>query len=249
LSTNGILQPQMTQGGIMSRTTTASCTLAILFCAGSLYAEPISIVYSIHITERCRADGCTAFSTTFPLTMTFDSGATSQFDSPGEHNKFYGPPKFSTVPLDRPAVAPGASALRQTADIAFEHAPGRWRHVAHAQELFQLVTSQFDFRWNLSLYGVQDGFLRPPQLSPASMATFLGRRLDLPDSAGFFGYSYSRIDLQHTDENSPDAIAYQGFALVAGEPSPVPEPATCVLVGASLLGVWYRQRRPSPVRR
>jgi hypothetical protein len=228
----------------MSKVTAIPCVVLTLVLGGtSVGADPISIVYTIHITEQCRAGGCTAFSTSFPLTMTFDQAVTSQFDGAGEHNKFYGQPTFSDVPLVRPPVAEGAIALRQTADIAFERAPGEWRHVAQAQELFQSFTPTVEYRWNLSLFGVEDGFSQPPELSPTTFATFLGRPLAPPNSAGFFGYSYVAGDRQHSDVSSPDAISYQGYALVAGAPAPIPEPATWMLLATALAGGWRRQHR------
>ena len=228
----------------MSKLAAIPCVILVIVLGGtSVRADPVSLVYTIHITEQCRAGGCTAFTTSFPLRMTFDGAVTSQFDGAGEHNKFYGPPTFSEVPLARPPVPEGSIPLRQTADIAFEHAPGEWRHVAQAQELFRWFTPMGEYQWNLTLYGVQDGFSQPPELTPETFAAFLGRPLAPPDSAGFFGYSYSLAS--RFDQSSPDAVSYLGYALVANASAPVPEPATWVLLGTALAGAWQRRHRKS----
>ena len=220
--------------------TAAGFTLAISLVASSVCAEPISIVYSIHITDRCVLAQCNTFSAAFPLTMTFDSGVTSQFDSPTFHTKSYGPPSFSAVPLERPAIPPSATPLPRTLDTAAQQAAGTWEHRALADGLVRLLTPEVDHLWTLRLFASQSG-VPTPELSPHTMATLLGQPANPPGSRAFFEYGYFAADPR--TEQSFDSISYVGSALVADDQAPIPEPATCVLVGSGLMGAWYQKRR------
>jgi hypothetical protein len=228
----------------------APLTFAILLGVGSTSAEPISIVYSVQTTHRCNPDGCNPFLTGLPLTMTFDSGVTSQFDRPGEHGRAYGPPSFSTVPLERPAVAPTASVQQSTSELAVA-IDGQWRHAAGADQVFNLVTPQLEYRWTLFLFRLEDS-VSQPEFSPHGMAEFLGRgrNQDRPDASGFFSYGFEAADPQNRDRFHPDTVVYQGFATLPEPQAPIPDPLrACWLAPRSLelcVGSAARRLRDAP---
>ena len=222
----------------MSKKITTFAAFIVVSCGHTAFADPITLVYNIQITHRCRPNDCGPFSgPAFPLRMTFDSGVTERFDSLTQHAQFYGPPTFSAVPLERPAIPTTASNLSFTLELAAQFDNG-WLHRAAAEELFRVVTPELFTDWSLLLIKSEEALSSPPPLSAQIMAAFLGAPATL--DATLFSYSYIAFGINREFD---DFISYGGVASLAEQQSPVPEPTTLVLAGAALAATWHRQRR------
>lgn len=213
--------------------------LSLLAVPAVVSADPVSFTYQINVTQKCSATGCSPYAAAFPLTLSFDAGITSATTQPDYVDRFYGAPTFSSVALDRPDVFAGASEFASTADIALVVPPFDWRHVAQAQRGAQLITADFDYRWYLGIYEVQDFFTSTPVLSAASFATFLGSGRN----STAFGYSFAGLDRNRAGELSPDSVGYSGTAILQDQPTVVPEPMSLLLAGTGLAAIGARIRR------
>lgn len=219
---------------------------ALLICllAPAAEADVITARYNVTILEHCSATDCSSVDVTFPLTMMFDSRIIRDEVTPTQRTVQYGPPTFSAVPFERPPVLPGATESRFTLDIA--HPPGEttsilWRRVSQADHSFQLVTTDFDYRWTLRLREVADTDARP-ELSAESFARFLSEGGDFPESIAFV-FGYSGINRHNPGEFTPDSFSVAGFVALADDSAPIPEPASVTLFGFATATVLCQARR------
>ena len=223
---------------MQARILTISLTLVALASAARVGADPISVTYTVQVTQRCLGNSsCSPFSpAAFPLTMSFDSAITLVLsDAPNEHQLEYGPPSFSLVPLAFPQIPSGAQPdVVRTDEVTFRQTPGgtRWFHNGSAADFLALRTPQFDFHSGLVLNGSEVGLLEKATLSPQSFVALLGR--PLPGNSPNFLYFFDRIN-NETFERNPEDVRYLGFATIEGTPAPTPEPGSFGLVGLSLM--------------
>lgn len=204
-------------------------------------ADPVNLSYSVLINERCHAGNCQPFQSAFNLTVTFDS---TPLDS-ASYFVQYGNPTFSSVPLDRPPISSSAGdSLNTRTQEQWLQFPSHVSHTFFAQR--ESATQGNLEEWHVGL-SVTQSVLTPPDLSPET----LGARL-LALGPARFTYFYTELD-PVTGNITPRTIGYSGTAQLS-DASPVPEPASMLLVGSGVAGLiaWRRRKlvplKPDPTR-
>ena len=220
--------------------------IVLMGFAASAQADTITATYNITIVEHCTQDGCAPFSLAFPLTMTFDSGIIRDEVSPEGRAVLYGAPSFSTIPFHRPPVLPGATESSATFDSTFllrEPTLPAWRRVSSSGQSFLALTEDIEYRWKLSLFADADTATRA-ELDAQSFVRFLaqGPEDGDPNTLGFFSFGFTGINRHNTSEFTPDSFDLRGFAELATDAAPVPEPGTLLLLTAGLAGLCRRHR-------
>jgi len=203
----------------------ASVIVGLTLVSSTARAEPITFAFDVHIQQRCNPS-CGEFLATFPFYMTIDS-----IGSGSEFAKSYGVPTFSPIPLDRPAVQPGGSILTTATDAVFSGEPFKWRRKALVWSGVALETADASYIWNSGFTRMEDNVSPLPELTAASLATFLGSMR----GEGFFFYTYTRL------APTQEVLSYLGTASLRSA-SPTPEPGTVLLVSCGLLGLVRRRR-------
>jgi hypothetical protein len=156
----------------------------------------------------------------FPVTLTFDS-AFGVFDSPTEHNRSYGLPTFSAVPLPRPDELPGASNVGVSFEGNFlSEATGDWTHAGNVNQTSTLAIGDNRYFWFTALFRFQGGLPAPAELGASSLARFLGE--EGPDSAGVFQFGFTGNDVV-AHQTLPGTVNYVGTARLAEAAAPTPE--------------------------
>jgi hypothetical protein len=204
-------------------------------------ADPITFTYRIDVISPCGLAVC--FTQSFPLTLTFEENAIASVDELNNVRREYGPPTFSDVPLNRPAIPPGVPETGQVVDRLERFGPGvAWGRAATASSRHELITPSASSVWFTSLSSSQlfDTDEPDPILTPISLGAFLG--------TGILGRSFFSFGLLRTNESgiSEFVVEYQGLATLQSQsegPAATPEPAAWVLLttGLGLCAVWGRK--------
>jgi hypothetical protein len=219
--------------------------IALAIFAGSVTlpaaADPLRITYRIDVFKQCEyADStgevCRAYSSSFPLIVTFDPGVTYSFDSAVDHQRAYGTPTVSHIPLPRrtdfPPMTISSATTSERAQFGVET---DWRR--DASVLLRQYGSQdgSDYHRDFSLIanGVSAGI---PDLSAASFAAFLG-------TAPFRQFGLS--DAVELASGGFEALSYYGNISLEPNTAPTPEPASLLLLGTGLGAIGWRRRRRS----
>jgi hypothetical protein len=219
------------RGGVMFRIVSL-VPITVLTFAQFAKAEPVTFSFKVQINERCGPDGCDLVSgPSFPGTVTFDDGITDEFEiregSTFGFGRRFGPPTFSTPPLDFTPIPPDAIRRPQTSNIteaswALE-LDGTVRYSVLITE--RLVHPATGSSWITSLSIGSFFFFQFPSLSPKNLIADAG-----PDP--FISYSFIS-----------DGIRYQGQAIPEDGPAPIPEPSALLLCALGATGLLAKTRR------
>lgn len=218
--------------------------IALAILAGSVAlpagAEPLQVVYRIDVFKQCQyADStgevCRAFSSSFPLVVTFDPGVTYSFDSAVDHQRVYGTPTVSDIPLPRRTDFPAMTISSTTAGerAQFGVTTDGWRREASVARRQYGSQGGNDYHRDFSLIANGDS-TGMPDLNAASFAAFLG-------TAPFRQFGLS--DAVELASGGFEALSYYGNISLESNSVATPEPASMLLLGTGLGAIGWRRRR------
>ena len=225
----------------MRRVTTIAISAAILATgvAAPAAAESISVTYRIDVTDQCRilegssTPACSAFPSSFPLTLTFDSTPTIDLSYTGYRSQFYGQPSVSHIPLplrtDFPDLHLTDSYTANT--TSYSSNTGVWAHWAQTYTRNYALVNNTEYYEDFSLWAEGLSSTMPP-IDARAFAEFLGtaptRQFFLQDAAELASGGF-------------ESLYYHGtFSL---ETAATPEPASMILLATGLSGLAWRRRR------
>lgn len=222
---------------------TARLGIATALIVGGLasvaLAEPIQIVYRIDISSRCQDTGevtCSDFSTSFPLTVTFDSGISVEYGEGNDQGRYYGAPTVSDIPLpSRTDFPPLSDTIRLAGERAvFAPDTQMWSRYGGVQIRSGASRDGSNFENILSITGSGDSPAFP-DLSGASLAQFLG-------TASFRQFYFANVVARA--DGGFELDSYLGNVSLES-PVVTPEPASMLLLGSGLAALTVRRRRRS----
>jgi hypothetical protein len=196
-------------------------------------ADPIAAVFRIDNLRRCIFGACEPLDTTFLLTVSFDTRVTLRAGDPASQIfEEYGPPSFSTIPLDRPPVS-ATAILDENRSIQTAKYDIDVFHFGLFNENFVRPTSSGGEFWRTGLGNLQD--TSPPRtLNAETLIAFVGR-----GDENSFSYEFNAFD---SNGNFTTDLTYLGRAVLSDQ-APIPEPGSMVLLGIGCASLRFARRR------
>ena len=204
-------------------------------------AEPITLRFNVDVFIRCLEGAeirCEDYFANFPLRVTFDSNVTDESES----QRTYGRPRFSTVPLPRPAPPPDApQGDGFTRQEILDQEQGYLASIFETTHL--LLESPFStlFWFTVLSQTVRDPTL--PALSPESLIALLATA-DPQFGRNLISFQYGMSHVTDCCTGDRDLV-YGGTATlldVDDGPAPIPEPGTILLLSAAGIATVCRRR-------
>lgn len=228
-----------------SRSVGVVAAVMLTLCAGAASASPITLNYSVTVTDRFVYGTNTPdvmAPVTFGLSLTFDDQPTNAFDDTDFLTyavaiREYGPPTFSSIPL----LTVGPTLQAGIVDSAF------------TIESRELSPSQ-DFRETSASLSVTDGAFGATALSLGRTTSPFGF-VSLADvlnadittyvqgmTAAPLVFSYASVQVDSSFQLVPGSYTYEGVATFVNA-NAVPEPATLSLLLLGGAAAYAAKRR------